>query len=64
MLKKSWLVFILCPGFFIRPRSEEIIMTGDEQKLEYFESRDKKKYKKKYKKRVKYREIKGLQTEK
>jgi len=30
------------------------------EKLDYFESKAKKKYRKKYKKRVKYREIKGI----
>lgn len=35
-------------------------MSGDEERIEVFENKDKKKYKKKYKKRVKFREIKGL----
>jgi hypothetical protein len=35
-------------------------MAGDEERREYFESKDKKKYRKKYKKRVKFREIKGI----
>jgi hypothetical protein len=36
-------------------------MAGDEEKSDYFEHLDKKKYKGKYKKRVKFREIKGVQ---
>ncbi len=35
-------------------------MPGDEERIEVFENKDKKKYKNKYKKRVRFREIKGL----
>ncbi len=34
---------------------------GDDEKDDYFEHLDKKKYRDKYKKRVRYREIKGVQ---
>jgi hypothetical protein len=36
-------------------------MGSDEEKEDYFEHLDKKRYRKKYKKRVKFREIKGVQ---
>ncbi len=36
-------------------------MGNDNERREYFESKQKKKYRKKYKKRVKFREIKGVQ---
>ena len=39
-------------------------MSSEEEKIEYFEDKDKKKYKKKYKKRVKYRKIKGIDEDK
>lgn len=39
----------------------QIIMGSDENKSDYFEHLDKKKYKSKYKKRVPMREIKGVQ---
>ncbi len=36
-------------------------MGSEDDKSDYFEHLDKKKYKKKYKKRVKFRKIKGVQ---
>ena len=39
---------------------QENIMPGDQERIEVFENKDKKKYRKRYKKRVKFREIKGV----
>ena len=47
--------------FFFNGFTEKLIMGTDDEKEDYFEHLDKKRYRKKYKKRVKFRKIKGVQ---